>query len=110
MSIYDNGGFLAPQGVSVAQNVQEAQAYAASHSFTETLSWAKAKMGGGGDWDYRLIGEKQGLSNTDMEDIGNFNYGAVGTAIGMPEYGLEAFGGLYQLYRMSGNYGARRLG
>jgi hypothetical protein len=105
MSIYDNNGYLAPEGVSVADNVREAQAYAATHNIGETIMWAVKKMGGGGDWDYRKIGENQGLDKIAMQDIGNFNYGAVTYAIGVSAYESEVFGGLYQLYRQSGSYG-----
>lgn len=99
MSLSDNNGYPGPQGTSVAQNVQEALEYQSTHGPSSTISWFVEQVQGGGDWDYRQQGENLGLGKTAWQDIGNFNFGAVGTALGFNSYELENLGGIYQWWR-----------
>jgi hypothetical protein len=59
---------------------------AAQHSFD--LNWFYNKVRPGGAWDYKRQGR-------DFEGCGNFNYGAAGTALGVPDQILlRAAGGV----------------
>ena len=67
-----------PSGASVAGNVAYAMAYQATHTKEETILWFRQQVQNKGIWDY-----KQNWK--EYENFGNFNYGAVGTALGMSE-------------------------
>ncbi|MNE12031.1 polymorphic toxin type 44 domain-containing protein [Pseudomonas tussilaginis] len=70
----------APPGVSVDQNLKEAKEkdqYFVNGD-AHLYSWFYTKVRNRGDWDYKQKGRQ-------YESFGNFNYGAVGTAAGIPE-------------------------
>ena len=82
------GGYMAPTGVSIGANMAEAESHAdhsSPSSALESYKWfyEKVKNNKNGSvpdsWDY-----KQG--RPEFEPFGNFNYGAVGTAMGIPKW------------------------
>jgi hypothetical protein len=75
----------APKGVSVADNMRLAKEHQGD------LAWFYEMVKSGGPWDY-----KQGGAHPELEDFGNFNFGAVGRAFGIPEAILERGAGYYQ--------------
>lgn len=85
----ENGGYLAPSGVTVAANIAVATAYAVNHSALESYVWFFNQVRNGGPWDYKQQGNYQGF--------GNFNYGATGRAMGIPETVLHNMAGVAQL-------------
>jgi hypothetical protein len=79
-----------PPGVSVENNIAAAKQFAASHSPRDTLLWFADKVQGRGPWDYKQQGRQ-------YESFGNWNYGATGTALGIPPEVLKRMGGLVQI-------------
>ena len=78
-----------PSNTSMENNILQAQQYAATHSITESYVWFFNQMRNGGPWDYKQQGGQ-------YESFGNFNYGATGTAMGIPESILRRMAGLAQ--------------
>jgi RHS repeat-associated protein len=65
---------LAPSGVNIDKNMKEA----AKQTFPFDLFWFRDQVDYGAPWDFKTRGDK-------YQDFGNFHYGAVGTAAGIPE-------------------------
>jgi hypothetical protein len=81
----------APPGVdrsTVDSNVDEAMAMR-DRPMAERLTWFWAKVQTGGDWDYKKYGD-------EYEDFGNWNFGVVGRALGLPEDFLLRGAGAFQ--------------
>lgn len=88
----DNYSFQgdAPPGVSVADNVFIATQYQATHTPQETFNWFYEQVRNNKDghlptsqsMDYKQIDSK-------YADFGNYNYGAVGRSLGIPDIVLE---------------------
>lgn len=75
-----------PNGASVEANIREMQEYSKTHGYDQTLYYFYLKVKGGGEWDYKRQ-DKEAMANhtkSKYEDFGNYNYGAVGKAIGLP--------------------------
>lgn len=64
----------APPGVSIHSNMCEAEL----HRGLGGLDWFYSQVRLGGPWDYKQQGRQ-------YADFGNFHYGAVGKALGLPE-------------------------
>ena len=64
----------APPGVDVNANVKQAQARA---GMPDPLTWFQNQVTDGGPWDYKQYGK--------YEDFGNWHYGVVGKAMGIPD-------------------------
>ncbi|AZF53443.1 hypothetical protein C4J85_2959 [Pseudomonas sp. R4-34-07] len=72
---------IAPPGVWLDGNLQETKAqdsYYPSSGSAFMYTWFYMKVRNKGPWDYKQQGRQ-------YADFGNFNYGAVGTAAGIPE-------------------------
>ena len=69
---------VTPAGYSIDTNIAIAQIYANSHTTAETLWWFKSMVKSHGPWDYKGQGR-------EYEDLGNWNYGLVGAALGIPD-------------------------
>ena len=85
----DNYGFNGqiPAGASVADNIRKALDYQSTHATRETFDWFYDTVRNNNDghlpqdqsMDYKQIDPK-------YADFGNFNYGAVTRALGIPDY------------------------
>lgn len=84
----NSGGYAAPPGYSLASNVATAQQYFSTHSLVDSLIWFRDQVKNGGPWDYKQQGAYEGL--------GNFNYGAVGIAVGLSDEFLKRMAGWAQ--------------
>jgi hypothetical protein len=87
-------GVPVPPGVSVDQNIQDAQSAFSGGIMNPAeslihLAWWVNKVREGGAWDYKGQG-------TQYQDFGNFNYGATGKAIGIPDGVLLRAAGVVQ--------------
>lgn len=54
----------------------------------ESLKWFKNKVQNGGEWDYKQLDKQDAMRegrDNKFEAFGNWNYGAVGTALGIPK-------------------------
>lgn len=83
----------APSGVSLDNNMQESlrqDQFYPSRGSAFFYSWFYNKVRNGGPWDYKK-GQPQ------YENFGNFHYGAVGTAAGIPEEVLLRAAGAAQM-------------
>ncbi|MDZ5605173.1 polymorphic toxin type 44 domain-containing protein [Pseudomonas sp. RP23018S] len=83
----------APPGVSLAQNLEDAKSQKKSFrvgGVTLLLGWFYSKVRNRGDWDYKQQGR-------EFASFGNFNYGATGTAAGIPEAVLLRAAGATQM-------------
>lgn len=72
---------IAPPGVSLDGNLQEAKAqdsYYTSSGSAFMYTWFYMKVRNKGAWDYKQQGRQ-------YAEFGNFNYGAAGAAAGIPE-------------------------
>ncbi len=92
---YTGQPIMVPDGVDIQANIATAE-----HSWNALD--IMARMASGGTWDYKELGSQ-------YTDIGNFNYGAVGSALGrgwgFPQGALQPFAGFYQEFRLpSSNY------
>jgi hypothetical protein len=74
----------APKGVDVYRNMELARQHMGD------LAWFYEMVKSGGEWDYKKGG------HPEFEDFGNYNFGAVGRAMGIPESILERGAGWYQ--------------
>jgi hypothetical protein len=101
----NNYGFQGqiPPNASVEENINRALQYKETHTITETYEWfyeytRNNKPDNEGRFclptdpnhsmDYKQLNEKDENGNliTNYADFGNFNYGAVGRALGIPDY------------------------
>lgn len=64
----------APPGVSMDDNIAQAQ----QHGFPQDLKWFYNQVKGGAEWDFKQQGAQ-------YENFGNFHYGVVAAAMGIPE-------------------------
>ena len=109
----DGQRIMAPPGVSLDKDICQATemgkgaphvdpkaAYAASF-----LVWLH-KVRYGGDWDYKT----RDPSNVNVQNFGNFAFGATGTAMGIPEDILLAGAGLAQMQHDGSKHDTKRLG
>ncbi|MCL6478057.1 MAG: SBBP repeat-containing protein [Peptococcaceae bacterium] len=78
-----------PPGVNIDDNIRQAESM-----FPNVFKW-KEQVDTFGPWDYKQIDSK-------YEDFGNFNYGATGSAIGIPENVLLRAAGFIQQRDNSG--------
>ena len=105
---------LAPEGVDIDENIKTTQAYATVGnllSFTSlahlriTIHQAAAmvwfrRIQPGGEWDYKRINLEK------FENFGNFNFGATGAALGIPdETLLKGAGFVHQIQGSGGGQG-----
>jgi hypothetical protein len=81
-----------PTSASVRDNINLALEYKSTHNAWETLVWFKSMVQNGGDWDYKQIGKVEGQASP-YENFGNFNYGAVGAVLGIPDFILQSAAG-----------------
>jgi RHS repeat-associated protein len=91
-----------PPGVSIKQNVSDAQAHKVNLSIfnlnnpvaqtknTYNTLWFINKVNYGGDWDYKKY------DNNKYQDYGNWHYGVVGSAAGYPGPILQVGAGVAQ--------------
>jgi hypothetical protein len=79
-----------PPGYSLEDNIALAQSYAATHSPKEILLWFYEMVRNKGPWDYKQ-------QESFYQPLGNWNYGAVGAALGMPDWLLERMAGVVQI-------------
>ena len=78
------------------ENIRKAQEMKEKLSARKRLEWFYNQVRSGGPWDY-----KKGR-HPEMEHVGNFNYGATGSALGFSESTLKIAAGGYQV--STGNY------
>ncbi|MGD9685492.1 MAG: putative Ig domain-containing protein [Desulfobacter sp.] len=87
--------YVIPPGVSIDKNISEAKEYSDSHNDISVYIWFYDKVKNNKSaqnpesWDYKQMG-------WPYQAIGNFNYGATGTALGIPEEVLLRMAGLAQ--------------
>ena len=74
----NQGGYLAPSNYSVQNNITNAQNYSATHSTQDTYYWFYNQVKAGGPMDYKAGG------HPEYQGLGNWNYGVVGAALGIP--------------------------
>lgn len=79
---------IAPPGVSVDQNIKSAQSKRnefglinQASNLMNSMPWFYNQVRSRGPWDYKRSGSQ-------YENFGNFNYGATGAAMGIPESAL----------------------
>ncbi|WP_459881133.1 polymorphic toxin type 44 domain-containing protein [Campylobacter concisus] len=75
-----------PVGVDIEKNIKEIQNYSKTHSYDQTLYYFYLKVRNGGEWDYkrRDVEAIKNKTKSRYEDFGNWHYGVVGKAIGIP--------------------------
>jgi hypothetical protein len=78
----------APPGVSMDTNIAEAQ----KHGFPQDLPWFYNQVRNGAIWDYKQIDPEK------YQDFGNFHYGVVAAAMGIPEDVALRAAGVAQLF------------
>jgi len=78
-----------PPGVSLEDNMREAEAHKGN------LIWFYNQVDSNSPWDYKNVPVVN--ENERIEDFGNFNYGATGAALGIPEDLLHRAAGDKQL-------------
>jgi len=84
------GGYIAPADYSVMDNIQWAQEVG---MVSDGYMWFFEQVRPGGPWDYKR--QDDGTGNK-YEGLGNWNYGAVGYALGIPEWVLLRLPGYWQ--------------
>ncbi len=94
-----------PEGVSVEANIEEALKFKQKNGMIESLKWFKNKVQNGGEWDYKQLdkqdAKREGRDNK-FEAFGNWNYGVVGTALGIPKPILLSLAGGAQNTNLTG--------
>ena len=86
----DQGGYVAPENYSVWENVAFAQRAGMEG---DGYLWFYKQVKPGGPWDYKRTKDDSG---NGYEGLGNWNYGAVGYAMGIPEWMLLRLPGFWQ--------------
>jgi hypothetical protein len=79
-----------PPGASVADNIAEAREFLSTHTPSDALEWFYQHVRNKGPWDYKQQGSQ-------YEGFGNWHYGAIGTALGIPEQVLKRLAGYAQV-------------
>jgi hypothetical protein len=74
-----------PPNVSLPQNMQRAA------SQSPNLLWFYNQVKTGSPWDFKHTLDQK------YDDFGNVNYGATGTALGVPQQILDRLAGAYQI-------------
>lgn len=64
--------------INIQAHIDEARKYATTHEPLQTLQWFKNKVTNNGIWDYKQ-------QNRNYVDFGNWHYGVIAKAIGIPE-------------------------
>ncbi len=82
--------YSAPSDYSVSDNMAMAKDYANSHSTIAEFWWFYQQVRNKGTWDYKQ-------EDSAYKSLGNFNYGATGTAMGFSEQVLLRFAGGAQI-------------
>ena len=82
--------YSAPSDYSVSDNMAIAKDYANSHSTIAEFWWFYQQVRNKGTWDYKQ-------EDSAYQSLGNFNYGATGTAMGFSEQVLLRFAGGAQI-------------
>ncbi|RRD58588.1 hypothetical protein EII20_02565 [Comamonadaceae bacterium OH2545_COT-014] len=70
---------------------------AAAHAHSGDLLWFYNQVKSGGPMDYKAGNDDQGKAE-DYENFGNFNFGVVAAAHGIPEEVAKGGAGAYQVY------------
>ncbi len=79
-----------PADYSLKNNIELAQTYASTHTPLEIYHWFYEMVKNKGVWDYKQIDLNK------YQELGNWNYGAVGAALGIPEEVLQRAAGYAQ--------------
>ena len=79
-----------PANESIADNINEAQQYAHTHSATDSYQWFFDHVKNKGPWDFKQQGG-------EYQEFGNWHYGVIGTAMGIPDFVLQRMAGLAQI-------------
>lgn len=82
---------LLPLGVSIDRNIADAKEYAATHSLFETYLWFCHQVKNKGPWDFKQSGSQ-------YEFLGNWHFGVIGAALGIPEVILLRMAGAVQIF------------
>jgi hypothetical protein len=95
-----------PPGVSIQANIDRAFAYQQTHSVEETITWFNDTVRSNRDghlspelsMDYKQLDRATRAPGTESlyADFGNFNYGAVGRALGFSDEMLGYAAGFQQ--------------
>lgn len=80
-----------PSRISMDGNI------AAAHAHSGDLLWFYDQVKSGGPMDYKAGNDDQGKAE-DYENFGNFNFGVVAAAHGIPEEVAKGGAGAYQVY------------
>jgi len=79
-----------PPGVNVDDNIREAEEHKGN------LVWFYDQVDSHGPWDYKNVEEYK--KDGSLENFGNFNYGATGAALGVPDEVLYRAAGAKQIW------------
>jgi len=74
-----------PPGASLDANIKDVQERAERFGLLNAGTWFYNQVKPGGPWDYKRQGGGAPGTCCNYEDFGNFNYGATGAALGIPE-------------------------
>ena len=97
---------------SVKDNIIEALKYKEKHSADEVIDWFYNKVKNGGEWDYKQLDKRERIEfkkkygidvPSQYEDFENYNYGAVGKALGLSEEIIKAAAGYAQEVSSTGS-------
>jgi len=80
----------APEGASVEANIKQAQDFVDNHNIEESYFWFYGKVKNGAEWDYKQQGRQ-------YENFGNWHFGVIGTAMGIPADTLRRLAGAAQI-------------
>lgn len=92
---YDLNAMAVPPGVDLESNVAEAS----KHRFALEPLWFYNQVKTNGPWDFK--NKFKGDEGKKYVDFGNYHYGAVGRAAGVPEEVLERLAGWNKVYEES---------
>lgn len=87
----------APKVANINANIAAAQKYLKDHPLINNFTkyqWFADKVTG--EWDYKSV--KSG-GGSEFEDYGNFHYGAIGAALGIPDLTLYRMAGWAQIHK-----------
>lgn len=82
---------LMPSNVDLLSNIREAQ----FQGMNENYMWFYNSVKNGGKWDFK-VNPEYGQIGSNYENFGNFHFGVVGLAFGLPEEILLRGAGWYQ--------------